>query len=502
LRESLKHQKGPTHLLEVGNEQENSIRIFPTNNKKSIPYAALSYCWGGDQESKTTRDNFQERLKGWPLESLPKTIRDAVETARRLGLENLWVDALCIVQDDDEEMKKEMAIMSQIYSGATITIAAARAHNVNEGFLHDRDLHQIYEAVYVVPCRSLEDTKYFRSILLSERPLGILDKNPLDSRAWALQEHLRSFRLLQFGSKQILWKCPEKLHVDGGDTYEELVSTSVRLFTGRVDNKPYLHPIGSFAHKYDLNGLLQNWEDIVSQYSGRSLKYMSDRLPAFAAIAESFAHVMRLPHDAYYAGLWKFDILMQLRWRRPKDTQKDKWCIERTLPSWSWVSLKGKVIFDHPRLPWGGETLQVIWDRSRIVLKVPEFKYGEVEYAQLTVKGYMRHAYWTGKCFVDLTLGGDNVPSTPLPIEQSWDLYEEKQQRVWCLEINPNIAGSSHGLLLTMVNTKIFKRLGYFEFDHSKISPEPINSQMLASKKLASNSNWFYNWKFETIVIQ
>ena len=128
-------------------------RIYTTNPKSPVKYAALSYCWGGDQESKTVRVRLEERCKGFPLAELPKTIQDAIVTARRLELPFLWVDAICIVQDDPADKKRELAIMDQIYSGALLTIVAARAGTANNGFLQQRNLRQCYGTVCRVRCR-------------------------------------------------------------------------------------------------------------------------------------------------------------------------------------------------------------------------------------------------------------------------------------------------------------------------------------------------------------
>ena len=83
---------------------------------------------------------------------LPKTIQDAIFVTHELGLRFLWVDTFCIVQDDEEEKAREISNMDRIFSEAEITIAAARASHVYEGFLHPRR----------IPNRSLNFELQFR----------------------------------------------------------------------------------------------------------------------------------------------------------------------------------------------------------------------------------------------------------------------------------------------------------------------------------------------------
>ena len=78
-------------------------------------YAALSYRWGGDQEQKTTIQNTRQRYEdGIKLAELPTALRDAVTVTMQLGLSHLWIDSLCIVQDDENDKEAEGAKMADI----------------------------------------------------------------------------------------------------------------------------------------------------------------------------------------------------------------------------------------------------------------------------------------------------------------------------------------------------------------------------------------------------
>ena len=92
----------PTRVIELRDEPE-APRLFVSNGLEA-QYVALSYCWGpedpGSPHLITTRASFADHRCNIPLEPFPKTLQDAVRITRRLGIRYLWIDALCIVQDD------------------------------------------------------------------------------------------------------------------------------------------------------------------------------------------------------------------------------------------------------------------------------------------------------------------------------------------------------------------------------------------------------------------
>ncbi|KAK3386147.1 heterokaryon incompatibility protein-domain-containing protein [Podospora didyma] len=121
----------------------HTIRLIDTATKLACPpqkpyrYLALSYCWGPDPSAqlKTTKANLADHLSNIPVASLPAAIREAVIATRRLGVDCLWVDALCIVQDDAADRDSETALMGAIYAGAYCTLTASGAAHCDDGFL-------------------------------------------------------------------------------------------------------------------------------------------------------------------------------------------------------------------------------------------------------------------------------------------------------------------------------------------------------------------------------
>jgi hypothetical protein len=103
-------------------------------------YVALSYCWGNTLAYKTTNHNRSIHMQGIGFSGLPKTLQDAIFLTRYLRLRYIWIDCLCIVQDDKADWEREAANMANIYSKSYLTIAAARASDSAEGFLGPRKI--------------------------------------------------------------------------------------------------------------------------------------------------------------------------------------------------------------------------------------------------------------------------------------------------------------------------------------------------------------------------
>jgi hypothetical protein len=126
----------PARLIDIGFLPENEGPIAATlvtlstfdKELKDIHYLALSHCWGTTSDGytsvpKTNKENISSRLKGIPWSSLSKTFQDALHITRALGMRYIWIDSLCIIQDDEEDFQKECSKMGQVYSNAICTIA-------------------------------------------------------------------------------------------------------------------------------------------------------------------------------------------------------------------------------------------------------------------------------------------------------------------------------------------------------------------------------------------
>lgn len=101
------------------------------NVHEKTNYIALSYVWGimpdGLTNTTASRSNIQLlQVVGYLLEThLPRTIRDAMGLARDLGETYLWVDCLCIVQDDSKDLAIQIPQVRLTFRSTSLILAFA-----------------------------------------------------------------------------------------------------------------------------------------------------------------------------------------------------------------------------------------------------------------------------------------------------------------------------------------------------------------------------------------
>ncbi|ORY09011.1 heterokaryon incompatibility protein-domain-containing protein, partial [Clohesyomyces aquaticus] len=125
----------PTRVIDVGTNADGAtVRLVETKRRRDH-YIALSHCWGPPTKRPlcTSKATFPQHLAGIHISSLPKTFRDAVAITRLLNLRYLWIDSLCIIQDDRNDWSMEAPRMGAFYSGAHLVIAASGARDSTEG---------------------------------------------------------------------------------------------------------------------------------------------------------------------------------------------------------------------------------------------------------------------------------------------------------------------------------------------------------------------------------
>lgn len=195
----------PTRLIFVGDSDPNKLRLVERASR--VDYLALSHCWGGpttDEKKKycTTPENIRRRRKGFTFEDLPKTFQDAVQVTRKLGKNFLWIDSLCIIQEEEgkSDWKRESKLMERVFSSAYCTIAATSAAGWKEGFLERKP------TIQSVQVQDVSGNRLYVCNNVDNFNDDVEDGN-LNKRGWVLQERVLSRRIIHFTKKHTYWEC-------------------------------------------------------------------------------------------------------------------------------------------------------------------------------------------------------------------------------------------------------------------------------------------------------
>ncbi|ROV91543.1 hypothetical protein VMCG_09423 [Cytospora schulzeri] len=295
------------------------VQLVPTRgNGFELPadteFAALSYCWGKSHGLRLEKSNYQSLIAGIPFDQLPATIQDSILVTIELGLQYLWVDALCIIQDLSEDWSHDVARMWSVYQGCSIAIAASGASDSREGLFAARDPLQL------APC-----------ILANVAAAHFWETSPwhLETRGWVVQEQLLPARSIKFGS-YISWECMELSTNEFGLDVTLIKTDLPRTLSSLVLEPEKTGPFDTFQFR-DI------WCEIITGFMEAKLSDKSDRLAAIAGLSSA---IQRRTDWEWVCGLWRPFLLRELLWFRKDDH------IEPTGlgPSWSWASYNGGTV--------------------------------------------------------------------------------------------------------------------------------------------------------------
>lgn len=312
----------PTRLLEIQGRHKVRLRVTKDTNFINKHYACLSYCWGEREFISTNHSNLQDHLSDVPWSQLPKTFQEALEISRCLGIRYLWIDSLCIVQNDPEDWLRESAEMAGIYSNSFITLAAADSTDPRGGLLTGRTTY--HEAAEI----TVEEDPRLR-LFARIRDGGVHDM-PFFNRAWVFQERLLSPRVVYFGARNLSWECRTLTTFDGeinelvwvlGGSRAELVRDTVSDSEGHCAR-------------------VMQWRRLVHRYSRLRLSHATDIFPALQGITHLLGGYRK---TGYYAGLWQDTVLLDLLWFRGQEGCSQYHLGIYRAPSWSWASFVGPI---------------------------------------------------------------------------------------------------------------------------------------------------------------
>jgi hypothetical protein len=128
----------------------------------------------------------------------------------------LWIDCLCIIQDDDDDWKLQAAQMAHIYEQAHFTIAATKAEDGSQGCFSLTDPEYISKAIPGWETISVRRHVHAFPYEYYEFTGGSTGSAPLFDRGWTYQEQLLSPRLIHFCDSEVVWQCKRGIRQEGG----------------------------------------------------------------------------------------------------------------------------------------------------------------------------------------------------------------------------------------------------------------------------------------------
>lgn len=372
----------------TGDVLPKSVRVVDVNRMAvvrappSCRFVALSYLWGGTgEEYWTTRANIKQRRAqgGLDVSVLPSTILDTIQLVRQLGERYLWIDALCIVQDDPKDKTVQIGVMELIYGSSAFTIFAAggtSAHDPLPGIRPGtRD-----------PKQQITKIQGFHLAVPLILPREAIASSAWDTRGWTYQELMLSRRRIFLTPHHVHFEC-------GEDVWSEDVIAE------RIDLPWQSHPLkyGGASGFTSLRAPPQwmsyiymgHYMSIIGKYTRRRLTMESDIVNAVTALLNAMAKGFKLaggnPGQAFCFGMPIVDLELALVWQPTSNTS----CVRRATgdgnmtlwPSWSWAAWRGAVQYSEVSLfvdaqnggfsPWITQSLVEQWhmvdDDGRLV---------------------------------------------------------------------------------------------------------------------------------------
>ncbi|KAF4627167.1 hypothetical protein G7Y89_g10992 [Cudoniella acicularis] len=343
-------------------------------------YTALSHCWGSYNTMSTHKSNVQSFMEGIDMFLLPPTYQDAIKVTRRLGVQFIWIDSLCIIQDSREDWQAESVKMVDVYKNCYLNISALSAANASQGFLLPRPRMSTVH---------LENDLHLRPATQPWRE--VFQQSPLSQRSWVLQERLLSTRVLHFGKDDMFWECltlsvresnatEYTKQAQSTEWEDENFKRSLFFTKGKWLHSPLVHP--------DYQCILARWYAIVLQYATLHITIVSDTFPAISGIA---AEIHNATGCHYIAGLWIEDLHTGLLWYRDGECYSGPYIA----PTWSWAARRGPIQWLYLRSsssthdPYMAEI-----QKTDVVLQNPENEFGVVQAGHLYLDAYTKPVWY------------------------------------------------------------------------------------------------------------
>jgi hypothetical protein len=396
----------PVRMLEIVEDltfpKLRLVTMEESHPRSHLRYATLSHRWKGGEIWKTRTENIQQSFLDIPYLALPKTFRDAIDFSVALGIHHLWVDSICIIQDDGLDWKQQSAQMGMIFEGSVCTFAAIDAMSDDEedkGLFLNRDMLPVkisIESSYSVIYDTLRSDHPHEHAKVDYRRHGTtldvealssnawnaaqvtvkpehtpfamsIDRSDWNTRGWIFQERVLSTRMLYFTKEQVFWECAECIESEhhGADPEsnkteeaidldwlgsENATSSTLRLHrmlrqSKQTHMKTTQLPTDdrstfSFFDTWEEYQKLNAWWLITERYSECQLTFTMDRWFAIQGLCEVMRHHFK---SDIHAGIWDVGIGACLLWQTRLAPLQP--FADFKAPSWSWLALNGPISY-------------------------------------------------------------------------------------------------------------------------------------------------------------
>lgn len=305
-------------------------------------YVALSYKWGECEPFlllKLNKDDLFAKnglRRNW--NSIPKTIQDAIDFVRSVDCRYVWIDQLCLIQDDDHDRGTGINAMDLVYEQSYFTIVAGSGTDADSG------LPGVKEGTRSSSRQVTGKILAGINLVLRHTMQDIVDKSEYHHRGWTFQEYYLSRRKIVFIDDTIYFKCHEESWQEWEDGLPVRPDPTMEL--GQVLHKPS-------GDVYHLLGQLLN------KYTTRELKMPADYVFAMAGICRRLADYAQcsllfgIPVSAFDWFLLFYPNKSGLRRRD-------------IFPSWAWSGWNGQVYYNYGSgnvVKWTAASTWITWYR-------------------------------------------------------------------------------------------------------------------------------------------
>ncbi|KAK1252544.1 hypothetical protein MKX08_003731 [Trichoderma sp. CBMAI-0020] len=349
---------------------------------ETVMYATLSHCWSETDPwfPKLTRSNMRTWLGGVPISDLPVAVQDAVEVAHTNNLDYIWIESLCITQDDETDCLVQKPRIGAYFKDSSITIVAASSASPNQSFLFPLRKDWITKKIeFTAPSGGTATIEMRRKYSRQPSPLDAMDESsyrsetqsfrrvgPLYRQQRCYQEALLGTRIVTFTSGAIDVHCRRHAYCRGAiiprsqraNAFSGLVCAyqDPALIKKRRAKRAETNPFYDIRYTGRGQQDTDKWLQAVMQYTARDLAVRpKDKLAGIAGLASMTS--MCRQRCPYFSGLWMDNLHEGLLWEvrlRPRQTSATRITFpfkHQKAPSYSWASVDAGV---HYPEPWNG----------------------------------------------------------------------------------------------------------------------------------------------------